>query len=265
MPASSGRLATVAPEAGLLLGAGRAILLQLANPQVGRAVAEHSDFANSPLSRLLHTLGYVYALSNGTPAQRRKIIAYVDRAHAPVHAPRNKATGEPAYSALDPKLQLWVAATLYDSARTIGAQVLPWWSEMAGEELYAEYSVLGGALQMTESWWPSDEAAFDRYFDEQLSSLEVSEVVRQLAQDLFEGANAPWWIRLALPLMQDVTIAQLPEAARAQFGYQLTAQIRRRNDMVIFIARAASRMLPRWVRHLPVRVFLRHVDRLAEG
>nr|WP_190263933.1 oxygenase MpaB family protein [Glutamicibacter nicotianae] len=56
----------IAPEAGLLLGAGRAILLQLAHPQIGRAIAEHSGFAANPLSRLVHTLGYIYALSNGT-------------------------------------------------------------------------------------------------------------------------------------------------------------------------------------------------------
>ncbi|MNW23920.1 hypothetical protein D3C74_06290 [compost metagenome] len=250
----------IAPEAGLLLGAGRAILLQLAHPQIGRAIAEHSDFAANPLSRLIHTLGYIYALSNGTAEQQRKIIAHVDAAHRPIRATRDE--GRPAYSALDPRLQLWVAATLYDSARVIAGQIL---DEIKAdqEELYLQYARLGEALQMPVDYWPQDLGGFEQYFAQNQAKLEVTNQTRALARELFEARNAPWWVRIGMPLMRDVTIAQLPAPVREGFGYRLTGKAAQRNARVIAVARAATRLLPRALRHAPMRLILRRVDKLA--
>ncbi len=262
-PRPRDQLSKAAPESVLLLGAGRAILLQLAHPQIGRAIAEHSDFAANPLSRLVHTLGYIYALSNGTAQQQRTMINYVDAAHRPVHAPRDKNSGAPAYSALDPKLQLWVAATLFDSARLIGSQLLPAWDQDASEELYQQYARLGDTLQMPTDYWPPSEADFTTYFAEVTAKLEVTEQTRELARQLFSGSKAPWWIRAGLPLMRDVSIAQLPANVREQFGYQLTRKIQRRNRQVVRTAWLATRVLPKAIRHLPMKLMLRHVDRMA--
>ena len=55
-------LADIGAEGVLLAGAGRAILLQIANPRVGHGVAEHSDFAERPMDRLRATMTYVYAV-----------------------------------------------------------------------------------------------------------------------------------------------------------------------------------------------------------
>ena len=252
----------IAPEAGLLLGAGRAILLQLAHPQIGRAIAEHSGFAANPLSRLVHTLGYIYALSNGTAAQQRAIIDYVNAAHRPVRGRRNDAM--PAYSALDPKLQLWVAATLYDSARTIAGQILEE-SKDEQEELYSQYARLGDALQMPGGCWPKDLSRFDEYLARNLATLHVTEQSRELARELFEARNAPWWIRIGMPLMRDVSIAQLPGPVREDFGYRLTARAAKRNARVIAVARVATRILPRFIRHAPMRLVLRRVEKMARA
>lgn len=257
------RLAEIAPEAALLLGAGRAILLQLADPQVGRAIVEHSDFAANPLSRLVHTLGYIYALSNGSDEQRRIIIEHVNSAHSPIHAARDKDSNQPAYSAFDPHLQLWVAATLFDSARVLGAQVLPRWGELSGEQLYRQYARLGDSLQMPTDYWPEDESSFDAYFAHRLASLEVNASVRLQAEELFIGRHAPWWIRLPLPLMRDVTIAQLPPRVRDLFGYKLTASVRRRSTAVIFVARTATRVLPKCVRYAPAKFILNYVQKMS--
>lgn len=253
----------IAPEAGLLLGAGRAILLQLAHPQIGLAIANHSDFAMNPLSRLVHTLGYIYALSNGTEEQQRTIVDYVDSAHASVRGSRDVEQGAPAYSALDPKLQLWVAATLYDSARMIAGQVLPNAGPQDEEDLYQQYARLGDALQMPEHFWPENLRAFDNYFDRTLENLVVSEQIRALAEELFAGTNAPWWIRAGLPLMREVTIAQLPPKVRKEFGYVVTEKVRKRNRRTVSFVRVATRILPRFLRQAPMRLMLRHVDRMS--
>lgn len=81
----------VAPEAIMLAGAGRAILLQLANPAIGYGVAHHSSFAVDPLKRLHGTLGYIYALTNGTSQQKASVTAQVHKAHRSVRSPRGTA------------------------------------------------------------------------------------------------------------------------------------------------------------------------------
>lgn len=251
----------VAPEAGLLLGAGRAILMQLAHPQIGAAIAQHSDFASNPLSRLIHTLGYIYALSNGSDEQQRNMINYVNAAHQSVKGTRDKEQGIPAYSALDPRLQLWVAGTLFDSARVIAEQILS--ADLAhDDQLYRQYSRLGDALQMPEDFWPTSLQEFDQYLEKTLGTLKVTETTRQLAEELFIGRNAPWWIRAGLPLMRDVTIAQLPSKVREKFGFELSKKVLRRNAMVVASVRVATRVLPASVRHLPMKIILRRVDRM---
>ncbi|MBM7769504.1 oxygenase MpaB family protein [Glutamicibacter nicotianae] len=251
----------VAPEAGLLLGAGRAILMQLAHPQIGTAIAQHSDFASNPLSRLIHTLGYIYALSNGTAEQQRTMIDYVNKAHQDVRGTRNETAGTPAYSALDPRLQLWVAATLFDSARVIAEQILS--DDLAHDEgLYQHYSLLGDALQMPVDYWPATLHDFDLYLEKTLATARVTDQTRQLAEELFTAPEAPWWIRAGLPLMRDVTIAQLPAAVREAFGFELGEKVLRRNNRTIAVVRFATRWLPRAIRHLPMKLMLRHVDRM---
>src|SRR5690606_34516281 len=96
-----------AADGALVLGGLAAILLQVADPVVGRGVAEHSAFATDPMRRLRHTLTFVYAVTLGTPAQRERAASFVDRAH----------TGVPG--ATDVERQLWVAATLV----RVGTQV----------------------------------------------------------------------------------------------------------------------------------------------
>ncbi|KAJ5833478.1 hypothetical protein N7474_001789 [Penicillium riverlandense] len=93
---------------GILLAAGAAaILLQVAMPGVAKGVDNHSSFAYSPLRRLRTTLTFVYCMAYGTKEEKKAVITMVNRAHAEVQGTD--------YSADDPELQMWVAATLYAS------------------------------------------------------------------------------------------------------------------------------------------------------
>ena len=91
-----------ARDGALVLGGGAAILLQVADPVVARGVAQHSAFADDPMRRLRHTLGYVYGVTLGDEPQA---------------APRGRGSSIAAHAgipgATDPDRQLWVAATLY--------------------------------------------------------------------------------------------------------------------------------------------------------
>ncbi|WP_411731212.1 oxygenase MpaB family protein [Paeniglutamicibacter sp.] len=252
-------LSRYAPEGVYLLGGGRAILLQLALPGVGHGVARHSNFAVNPLGRLNGTLTYIYALSNGTDEHRAKVTDIVHAAHAPVKAAAAKDGSHPAYSARDPKLQLWVAATLYDSAMAIQRAVFPPLDDDTAEALYRDYAQLGTELGMPGHLWPATRADFAEYWADTLGQLRVDAPVRVVAQKLLAAEHAPLWIRAAMPLVRLMTIGLLPEQVRAMYGFAFGPRQQRRMDLVLRCARVSMRILPRGIRHFPMHFYLRRL------
>ncbi|MCU1424773.1 MAG: hypothetical protein JWM51_1064 [Microbacteriaceae bacterium] len=244
----------VSNEAVLLAGGARAILLQIAMPQVGHGVARHSDFTADPLRRLRNTLTYLYVLVYGTPAEVDRITGYVDRAHAPVRS----AAGEPgpAYDAVDPEQQLWVAATLYDSAMVMHDAVFGALPTDDAESLYAEYRRIGTALQMPAELWPENRAAFRDYWQQALEALAVDDESRRVARDLLFPAGGPWWIRALMPVMRFLTAGMLPESLRAQFGLPWNERRARGYRRVIRLTAVVYPRLPGALRHWPARHYL---------
>ncbi|MFB0833566.1 oxygenase MpaB family protein [Arthrobacter halodurans] len=248
-------IADVAPEAVLLAGAGRALLLQLALPPVGRGVVRHSDFAADPLKRLHGTLRYIYALTNGTPAQAAAARAWVERAHEPVHG--TARDGGPAYDAHDPRLQLWVAATLYDSATLVREAVLPPLGEDEAERLYRDYALLATALRMPPDLWPPTREDFARYRDGVIAELSVDDEVARAGRDLLAARNAPRWVRAAMPLARLLTAGFLPGRLRGPFGLAWSPRRERAFRAALAVVRVVYPRLPRAVRHAPMRHYLR--------
>ena len=231
-----------ARDSALVLGGAAAILLQVADPVVGRGVAAHSAFADDPMRRLRHTLGYVYAISLGDPAQVERVARFVDRAH----------TGVPG--AADPERQLWVAATLYrvgvDTYELLRGP-LP---EQLGDELYSASAMLGTALQMPATMWPRDRAAFATYWADAVATLEVGDDARAVARDLLHPRNVPLWVRAGMPLGRTLTAGLLPASIRDAYGLPSDPRAFAR---AVAIARVAARGAPRRLRELPSRRLLR--------
>jgi uncharacterized protein (DUF2236 family) len=241
-------LADIGDEAILLAGGGRAILLQLANPAVGHAVADHSNFAADPLRRLRNTLTFVYALVYGTDEQKRRMTSMVNAAHRPVRSP--------AYDAVDPALQLWVAATLYDTAVTM--HELAFGPLADPDTAYREYAIVGTALQMPAELWPADRAAFRQYWDGQVAGLSVDDRVRAVSRELLHPSTGPRWMRAAMPLVRLVTAGLLPAELRA--AYQLPLDPGRYDRVMRWTARVYPH-LPRRLRTWPRRHYLSRLGR----
>src|SRR5437879_13628947 len=88
----------------LLLGGGRALLMQLAHPMVAAGVDEHSDFRTRPIQRLPRTVRMTMAIGLGDRGTALTAAGAVNQAHA-------KVRGR-AYRGLDPELLQWLHATL---------------------------------------------------------------------------------------------------------------------------------------------------------
>lgn len=178
---------------GILLSTGGvAILLQVANPGVGQGVNENSNFAYRPADRLRTTMTYVYCMAFGTPNEKRAIIEMVHRAHQTVKGP--------GYTADDPHLQLWVAATLYSAGVDIYEKILGKLDNFTAEKVYEEYSVMALSLRVPAEMWPKDRKAFWEYWDEKIATLEINPHAKNVANDLLYNKAGPFWMRWNLPL-----------------------------------------------------------------
>jgi uncharacterized protein (DUF2236 family) len=237
------RLKDMGDEAILLGAGGRAVLLQLAHPGVGHAVAEHSSFASDPTRRLRHTLTFVYALIWGTPAQAGFVTEMVNRAHAPVRS----AT----YDATDPALQLWVNATLYDSAITMHERIFGPLSEADADAIYADYSAIGVALQMPRELWPATRADFRTYWDTSIAALAVDDVTRGVAQTLLHPPTGALWLRAAMPLAGFLTAGLLGPELRTAFALPWGPRKQKRFDRMLDATALVYPRLPMRLRHWP--------------
>lgn len=246
----------ISSEGILLVGGGRAILLQIAVPAIGHGVARHSDFTNDPLHRLHGTLSYVYALANGTEADRAAMRRAVNHAHAPV---RSGAGDDPAYNAMDPALQLWVAATLYETAIAMYERVFGQLDAESADGVYREYASLGTALQMPLDLWPDDRAAFREYWDAQVAVLSVDAAAAGVQKQLFYPTAVPFGIRLIMPLVRFVTVGLLPDSVRGLYGLDWTTRQERRFTRTMRVGGAVYRALPRGIRHFPQRHYLARI------
>lgn len=233
------------------MAGGRAILLQVADPVVAAGVARHSDFVHRPQQRLVHTLQYVYAVVLGSDADARAAAAFVEHAHRPVAG------------ADDPDHQLWVAATLYESALRMHELLRgPVDADLASAVLTA-YEPLGGALRVPADRWPSTTAAFDAYWRRASAGLHVTDDARGVVRDLLHPRFAPVWIRALMPVARIVTVGLLPAEVRTAYGFAWGPAEERRFDRTVAVLRVVVAAVPGPVRRLPVRVLLRSLRRAA--
>ena len=244
-------LARINREAYIYFGAGATVAWQMANPGVGRGVAGHSATLERPLERLRATMAYVSAVTLGSDAQRAAVARHVNRAHVPVKGP--------GYSAFDTGLQLWVAATLYRGALDVFQLFEGPVPEADRDALYREAWAFGRTLQVDDSRWPPDAAAFDRWWHAQLAQLSVDDDVRRYMQAVLHGGHAPWYLRPAMPLQRFVTRGLLPPPLRAMYGLPWSARDERRWQRFTHWAPKVYWRLPKVLHHWPAKHYLAQV------
>lgn len=252
--ARRGAFECFAAESVVLLGGGAALLLQLAHPAIGTAVACHSRVRSDPLARLFGTLEFLTAEAFGDDDDRARVRRRVAAAHRPVHGDEPAAGG--AYRADDPELQRWVAATLYVAGRAAHTRAF---GELPADRAAAVLAGFGGAataLGMPAAMWPSDEATFRRVWRAGLASLRVTDEARAIGLGLFDGTGVPWPLRPLLPVLRAVSIDLLPAEARAAYGVRHRRRDRFAAELVWALVVPAYRLAPAVLRRLPARVLL---------
>jgi uncharacterized protein (DUF2236 family) len=202
-------------EAVLLLGGGRALLLQVAHPGVAAGVAEFSNYREDPWRRLYRTLDTTLTIVFGDEEASQTASRRLRRVHQRVAGTDDRA--EP-YRALDPELLLWVHATLIDTSLAIYTRYVGklTTSELAG--YYEEMKTLGEAYSIPREAMPADYEAFRGYWESMLDhGLRVTETTRDVADAVLRPDLTPLaWP--AVELLRMVTIGTLPAELRGDLG-----------------------------------------------
>jgi uncharacterized protein (DUF2236 family) len=202
-------------EAVLLLGGGRALILQVAHPKVAAGVAEFSDYRTDPWGRLYRTLELTLAIVFGEPEASQAASRRLERVHARVAGRDDR--GE-AYRALDPELLLWVHATLIDTSITLYERYVSKLTSRERLRYYEEMKTVGEAYAIPRSSMPADYVAFRRYWAEMLTDgLRVTDTTRDVAEVVVHP-DLPAIAWPATELLRLVTVGTLPTQLRAELG-----------------------------------------------
>jgi uncharacterized protein (DUF2236 family) len=227
-------------EAVILVGGGRALLMQVAHPLVARGVAEHSAYRGDRVGRLLRTLRPMFAIVFGTAEEVRAAARGVNAVHRDVSGA--------GYTARDPELLLWVHATLVDTALECYRRfVRPLPPEQIAR-YYEETKLVGRLLGVPASLLPPDIAAFEQYRDATVADLEVGDAARDIARELcrpalpFGPLIVPW---------REFTAGLLPPSLRAQYGMAWDPARAALVEGATAISRAVWPRLPRALRRPP--------------
>jgi uncharacterized protein (DUF2236 family) len=252
------RVADLLNPAAVLLPAAN-VIMHLSSPAVGYGVLESPvDSGNvykHPFKRARTTGTYLAAATIGTEADRELIRRAVDTAHAQV---RSTSQSPVSYNAFDPKLQLWVAACLYryfiDQHEFLYGPL----HDAAADAVYRDARWLGTTLQVPESMWPKDRAAFDEYWKRSLDELRIDPPVRRHLYGVARLAFLPWPLRvIGRPLNLFATTGFLPAEFRERMDLPWTAGQQRRFEWLLTGLRLTDRVIPRQLWIVGYQMYLR--------
>jgi uncharacterized protein (DUF2236 family) len=211
-------------EAAVFLGAGRALLLQLAHPWVAAAIADQSRVFADPVGRFHRTFGVTFTMVFGSLEQALAVARKLYQRHEAVTGVLPRSAGPFAagssYQANEVAALRWVHATLVETALLAHELVLPRLSDSERERYWSEARLYAALFGIPPDSLPSDWASFVAYNEAMAASdvLTVSDAARDIAQQIFSGQvtglRPPLWYRA-------LTAEMLPERLREAFGLPL--------------------------------------------
>jgi uncharacterized protein (DUF2236 family) len=250
----------------MLLGGGRALLLQLAHPMVAAGVAQHSDFAADPMKRLRRTLDATLAIVFGTTDEAERAAAQVRAVHVKVRGVLTEDVGRYSagtpYEANNPDYLRWVGATLLDTSIRVYELMCEPLSRADLNRFYEESKVFVRMLGVPDDYVANSIDDFRAYFDAMLASDEIAvgEVGRKLAHDVLHP-KVRWVPPPVFGALGIVTAGLLPGSVRERFRLPWSPTRERAFRTQIRMARIANRGLPARLRLFPqAREALRRVS-----
>jgi len=260
-------------ESILLLGWGRAVLLQIAHPMVAEGVSQHSYFSKSTVARLKRTertLGKMLEMNYGNRQQAWGAASHIDQIHARINGQLSESNGPyqagQEYSARMSDLLKWVHCTFVDSMLKIYELYVAPLSTVEKDLYVSEASVSGPMLGAPSGFYPTTYTELQTYLAEMLTSGKI--VVSSKARALEQYVLAPL---IPLPILDKLinwylllpVCGLLPDFVRESYGLRWTNFDRKAWNFQIWTYRHLLRpILPKRVRLFPVALKVRSSKRL---
>ena len=240
-------------EAAIFLGAGRALLLQLAHPWIATAIAEHSRTLADPIGRFHRTFNAMFTMVFGTTEQALSAARRLQQRHRRVGGTLAEAAGPFAagsrYEANDIAALRWVHATLIDTALVAYQLVCPPLSVEERERYWTEARLFASFFGIPQDALPQSWAAFVDGNDTMLQSdvLTVNNQARNIAGAVLSGAGT----RLPIPSWyRALTARLLPVRLREEFGLAYDETEHCKTERVLAIFRRVYPWVPERLRHV---------------
>ena len=240
-------------EAAIFLGAGRALLLQLAHPWVAAAIAQHSRTLADPIGRFHRTFNLVFTMIFGTTGQALAAARRLYHRHAEISGTLADEAGPFAagtrYHANDLAALRWVHATLVETALVAHDLLHPPLAALDRERYWAEARLFAALFGIPETALPENWAGFAAYNEGmwQSGTLSVSGAARSIAAAILSGAGT----RLRLPFWyRALTARLLPVRLRDDFGLAYGAPEDRAAERALALLRRIYPRIPARLRHV---------------
>ena len=252
---------------GIALLAGPAnVIMQLGRPGVGYGVmesrVESGRIDRHPIKRARTTFTYLAVATRGNPEQQKAYRKAVTQVHAQV---TSTADSPVKYNALDPELQLWVAACLYKGGVDVRRTFIGEMDDGTADQHYRESVALGTMLQMRPEMWPADRPAFDKYWEEQLENIHIDDAIREflypIAVARMKGLQLPGPLQNvneSVALL--ITTGFLPQRFRDEMKLAWNSAKQREFDALMTAVRLGNNLAPSLVRNFPFNVLLHDVN-----
>ncbi len=201
----------------------RALLMQAAHPVAFAGFFASTGALDDPYPRLERTAAVMNTVIFGERRTADRVTARVRRIHSRMRGVLSEPAGNfPAgtpWAADDPRLLLWIIATLVDSALLVYERYVQPLSDAEQEEYWQEYRVLAMLFGLDETNTPVSIRDLREYLDRMLSGdeLHVNEQARELAVQIVLRPPVPLAARPLLELANFITVGLLPTELRRQY------------------------------------------------
>ena len=241
-------------EMVLLLGGGRALLMQLAHPKVAAGVADHSRFRRDPMGRLYQTMNTMWSIVFDEIAEADASLERVQQIHRRVRGTVEGNVVLPKgtrYDARDPELLAWVHATLVDSAVVTYEHFVGPLSVREKRLYYDGAKRLAFLFGVPEAEIPGSLDDFNEYMTAMLhgDTISVDSTARALAGEIL--SPRPWILKGVSPVSRFITIGLLPPGLRDAYGLVWNHRKERALGLLAGGIRRLLPLIPRALRIVP--------------
>ena len=243
----------------VLLGWGRAILLQFAHPLIAAGLLDHSSFQTDVrgyAARAWRTVGAMLALTFGSEEQAHAAAAAINRIHDRVNGTLRDPAGVfgagTRYSARDPELLRWVHATLVDSLPLAYELFVGPLTAEEKDRYCAEAATIAPLLGIPDAFLPTTVADHQRYMSDMYASgeIQVTDMARKLAGGLLTPPLSPITTP-AFAIIRLTSIGLLPDPIRSAYGFGWSPRKDRSLARLSRTLRRVHPWLPRSTREWP--------------